>query len=231
MAWSRKHDRCLRCGTQTQRHVAKGFCVYCYRIENERKQRTHINEELRKRGIFASVSRDELEFQYKILNMSLSDMARKHNCTRQYIYKRLKYYGIRRRDKTKARSLALDKGKVSRATIKKGFFKSWSPEMAYVLGVLYTDGNLSSTQLSVSQKEDELLRKVLFLMGCDSKIYYYENEKRKIHIFSIGHGEFYEDLLKLGLTPRKSLTLGFPDIEPSCVRHFIRGCSQRTSHE
>ncbi len=52
-------------------HIAKGFCVYCYRIENEKIQNSHINEKLGKRGISASVSRDELEFQYEILNMSL----------------------------------------------------------------------------------------------------------------------------------------------------------------
>jgi hypothetical protein len=60
----------------------------------------------------------------------------------------------------------------------------WSSEMAYVLGVIYTDGNLfiasqndiryrktyAVKRLSISQKEPELLEKVLKLMKCNSKL-------------------------------------------------------------
>jgi intein-encoded DNA endonuclease-like protein len=34
----------------------------------------------------------------------------------------------------------------------------------------------------------------------------------------------YNELLKYGLTPNKSLTLQFPDVPREYVRHFIRGC-------
>jgi hypothetical protein len=36
--------------------------------------------------------------------------------------------------------------------------------------------------------------------------------------------ELYDDLLNLGLTPRKSRTMQFPKIPEPYVRHFIRGC-------
>jgi|AMFO01.1.fsa_nt_gi 5-methylcytosine-specific restriction endonuclease McrA len=31
MSWSRKHDRCVACGTTDRRHVAQGHCAACYR--------------------------------------------------------------------------------------------------------------------------------------------------------------------------------------------------------
>ena len=256
MAWSRKHDRCLRCGTQTQRHIAKGYCFHCYPIKTEKRHKSHIPEGLRKRGILASVSRDDLTFQYENLNMSLSDLARKYNCTRQYIHKLLKQFGIRRRDKTKARRLALEKGKIAfiredefgiktkvtlqKTIVNKDYFKSWSPAMAYVLGVIYTDGNLTpsiledpkskttirTSRFTVSQKEPELLQKILRLMGSNAKLLF--NRPRSIsgpiYYFHIHDDETYKDLLRLGLRPAKSLSLDFPPVPMPYVRHFVRGC-------
>ena len=43
-------------------------------------------------------------------------------------------------------------------------------------------------------------------------------------MLSIQSKKIYEDLIKLGLTPDKSLSVNFPKIPPVCVRHFIRGC-------
>src|SRR3990172_3694833 len=45
-----------------------------------------------------------------------------------------------------------------------------------------------------------------------------------VYYFHINDNEIYEDLLRLGLSPNKSLSLVFPNIEPQHVRHFIRGC-------
>ncbi len=45
-----------------------------------------------------------------------------------------------------------------------------------------------------------------------------------IYQFSIGNNDMYEDLLRLGLNPNKSLSSAFPQIPESSVRHFIRGC-------
>ena len=118
------------------------------------------------------------------------------------------------------------------------FFKSWSSEMAYVLGVIFTDGNLMplrkrnanynsrSSRFSVSQKEPELLEKLLALMECDAKLYRGKQvvTGNPIYQFHINDEGIYDDLLALGLTPKKSLTMQFPEVPSSYVRHFIRGC-------
>ncbi|MCD4697248.1 MAG: hypothetical protein K8S16_13505 [Bacteroidales bacterium] len=71
---------------------------------------------------------------------------------------KLKKFGIDARSKTDARTMALDKGKIKTTRIdefgneaevifqkiryNEKFFKEWSAEMAYVLGLIYTDGSL-----------------------------------------------------------------------------------------
>ena len=109
--------------------------------------------------------------------------------------------------------------------------------MAYVLGVIYTDGNLNPRsgscnvdRFSISQKEPELLIKVLALMECNAKIhfrreYIYSGRKAgALYWFSIAENKVYNDLISLGLTPHKSLTINFPEVPNQYVRHFIRGC-------
>lgn len=76
---------------------------------------------------------------------------------------------MRGRTKTDARKLALDSGKVffdrklsdgeteriylRKHKINETFFSSWSDKMAYVLGVIYTDGNISYAQAPHARKK------------------------------------------------------------------------------
>lgn len=251
LTWSKKYDRCLRCRTQERPHKAKGFCSRCYNYETENGQQSHITRKTRK--LEKEIDIDDLLLSYKMLNMSLNDIAHTYNCTRQYIHKLMKKYEISRRDKSSARELAITKGKVVRKSedglgnkrevilqkknINKNFFKSWSPSMSYVLGVLYTDGTLQPEahynnikvppRFIIFQKDPELLHKVLALMESNASLYY--RKKRDIagagYSFYFADEDIYEDLLKLGLKPNKSLSLVFPNIiEPQFIRHFIRGC-------
>jgi hypothetical protein len=251
MAWSKKYEKCVRCGTQARQHAARGLCVDCYSLDfmqRHKWRRPPVKLE-------GSLSKEDLERQYLEQGMSLGDLALKYNCTRTAIHKRLKRSGIRRRTHSQARDLAMDKGKLvrtridsagneskvtlSKHTMDNTFFKSWSPAMAYVLGVIYTDGNLlpsskrdstyqssGASRLSVAQKEPELLQKILALMGSNAKIYQGKQSLtgNPIYQFSVNDEDIYEDLICLGLSPKKSLTMSFPTVDSDCVRHFIRGC-------
>lgn len=112
--------------------------------------------------------------------------------------------------------------------------------MAYVLGIIFTDGcltldkNTRSTtvnkRLSIAQKEPEILMKVLDLMKCNAKLYFKKRLKYgsivsgEIYRFDVSNERVYDDLVNLGLHPRKSLDIEFPKIPPEYLRHFIRGC-------
>ena len=110
--------------------------------------------------------------------------------------------------------------------------------MAYVLGLIYTDGNLHIRKdksgyelgiLSFGQKEKELVEKILKLMNCDATIRYRERRELEnttsgeLYYFAIGYNDIANDLIKLGITPNKSLDMKFPKIPDEYFRDFVRG--------
>jgi predicted DNA-binding protein YlxM (UPF0122 family) len=244
--WSLKFERCVKCGRNDVKHLARGLCVYCYQQETEKRGRG--KQRIAKGLASRKLNYHYLYEEYVSKNRSLSDIAKDCDCGRQYVYKKMKDFNIPLRTQTEARKLAYDGHKISykivdengnerlviqgSVKINEGFFKSWSKEMAYVLGVIYTDGNLfhdkkrKTYRIIVSQKEPELLNKLLKLMDCDARLRY--KKKRGIagalHFFDIQQKKVYSDLIDLGLSAAKSKTMEFPNIPPEFVRHFIRGC-------
>jgi len=246
--WSRKHKRCLRCGTIDVKHVARGLCVSCY---NKFLQRRHRGKRTSRGLASKKLTKEYLINEYIKEKKSLGDIAKECNCTRQYVYKKMVEYDVPLRNKTSARLLALDREKVKRTIIddesqkhkvilkkqrtNESFFSIWSPKMAYVLGIIYTDGNLyiirmkhaagKSTKLirrlKIIQKNPEILRKTLMLMNSNATIYL---RRDGVHYFHIYNDKIYKDLIKLGLSPAKSRKVKFPKIPLEYVRHFIRGC-------
>lgn len=260
--WSLKHEKCVKCGQTVFRHIARGLCLKCY--ETDTAKRNRGIKKLRREYGFATetMTYEYLVAEYVNNQKSLGDIAKECDCSRQMVYKKLKQFSITPRDKTESRQLAHEKGKVvfhridkdgqetsvvaDRTHVNEEFFSKWSPEMAYVLGVICTDGNLSMPhirdgryknnagtnikRLNLSQKEPELLEKVLKLMDCNArlvfspKMQYGEVISGEKYFFNIHNDRIFADLLSLGLTPNKSRTLKFPPVPDEHLRHFIRGC-------
>lgn len=119
--------------------------------------------------------------------------------------------------------------KSSRAgyTLDKNFFNSWTPEMAYVLGVLATDGCVSRNRFSLTSTDLELVQKVRSLMVSDHPIGVVSPKgwARKVqYVLNVSSTKLAKRLTDLGIGPAKSLTLRFPEMPQDCVRHFLRGC-------
>ena len=247
--WSRKYDKCEKCGKTSLEHVAQGLCRKCYtnKIETE-----HRNYERFKKGIpKAFLTKEKLTELYIDKQMSLSDIGRIAGCNRRSVHFHIRKFGIPLRNKAEARTIALDKGKFKYSRINdngeieektrdkihfnENFFSKWSNEMAYVLGLIYTDGNITDTsikmgRLTFAQREKEAVEKFLNLIGADSKILYRRREKYinttagELYYFHINSDMVYKQLLELGLTPNKSLSMAFPKIPDEYIRHFVRGC-------
>lgn len=103
--------------------------------------------------------------------------------------------------------------------------------MAYVLGFFTADGNMSphsngGRYIEFTSCDKELIEKIRYLMKSDHKISdrVRSNSQKNIYRIQIGSSVLYEDLISLGLTPNKSLTIKFPDISPRYLRDFVRGC-------
>lgn len=228
--------------------MARGLCSKCYQKEIEEKHKRHA------RGLRIAakkLTREYLIDEYFNKNKSLADIAKECGCSRAYVFKKTREYRMSLRTQSSAREIAIKKEKIvvqrvdeegvthsiihQKIDLNKQFFAKWSCEMAYVLGVIFTDGCLhidakGRPHLSIGQKEPELLEKVLALMGCTAQLRYTKRREYgdtvagAIYYFNFLCTAIYSDLLRLGLKPSKSLDIVFPDVPSEYVRHFIRGC-------
>jgi hypothetical protein len=102
----------------------------------------------------------------------------------------------------------------------------WTPEVAYAVGLLATDGNLSPSgrHVSVSSAEREVLETFLRCVDRKAKIGNVEGGfgTRGLRV-QIGDVGLYRWLQSIGLTPRKSLTLGSIDVPDEFLPHLLRG--------
>jgi len=236
-------ERCIECKTTEMKLFAKILCVGCY----NKYVGTRHREDTKVPGIGGwlipkatyvprirtsqILTKEYLLEEYVSKNKSVKEIAVESRCSPLTIYKMLKSYNIPLRDRASERRLKCNEE----------FFTSWSPKMAYVLGVIFTDGCLypgrskdppgkaAVSYCRISQRDPEFLTKVLALMDSKARIYF-AKQKRKgeivggIYSIIIYSEKIYDDLIGLGLTPHKSQTMKFPYVPPECMRHFIRGC-------
>lgn len=98
---------------------------------------------------------------------------------------------------------------------------------AYWLGFLCADGcltrNSSTKYVVLWLKESDAAHIAAFrsFLGANHPIQH-DTQRRAVGI-SIASGQLYDDLSACGCTPRKSLTLRYPRIDPLHERHFVRG--------
>jgi len=122
----------------------------------------------------------------------------------------------------------IDKPKLK---VDENYFKKWSSNMAYILGFIFADGNItkvthngSSDKLSfgVNNRDIDILKKIKeeFSAGQTLSI-----GKKYVH-FSIHSQVIVDDLKKLGVSYRKSLRKSpgkIPKVPKKYTRDFIRG--------
>lgn len=104
------------------------------------------------------------------------------------------------------------------------FFKVWSHEMAWVLGLFVTDGTISKSVHSIifAQKDERILKLVAKYMEADYVITSTYKTK-SIPTLVINSREIKKDLKLMGITNNKSLTLPFPLVPKEFLPSFIRG--------
>ncbi|OGI64344.1 hypothetical protein A2642_04400 [Candidatus Nomurabacteria bacterium RIFCSPHIGHO2_01_FULL_39_10] len=105
----------------------------------------------------------------------------------------------------------------------------WNNNFAYVIGVIATDGNLSPDQrhICITSKDYEMVvncRKCLKIKNNIGRKARGGSEEKKYFILQFGDKNFFEFLLKIGITPRKSKTISDLKIPVKYFPHFFRGC-------
>ena len=156
---------------------------------------------------------------------SLRQIGNLLNIDRKKLSKKLKEDGIIIRDPNKN---SVDKGKAKR--IKKVdesiFERIDTEEKAYWLGFLYADGYVNNRQIELTLKAEDLehIQKFKAFTKSEHKI----SHRKEINAYriTICSPKIALDLMNLGCTQAKSLTLTFPSKEQvpeHLIHHFMRG--------
>lgn len=108
--------------------------------------------------------------------------------------------------------------------INQDYFKTWSRNMAYILGLWYADGCIYGGKMfdiTLHKKDKYILKKVAEELQYEGSLYDYVDRQAARLNFSCK--VIYDDIISLGGTERKSLTVEFPDIPKEYLADFIRG--------
>lgn len=163
------------------------------------------------------ISRDELERLYIEEGLTEDEIGSLFNCHGRTIGRRLKELGIPTRTV----------GPVPAHTVPSEVFASWSPNLAYAVGLLATDGNLDKDRvrvefISTDQELVELYCRALHLD--DIHVVFTPQESRKSwYKVKVSDRAFRAFLESIGLTPVKSKTLGALQIPDDVFPDFLRG--------
>lgn len=106
---------------------------------------------------------------------------------------------------------------------------TWSPKLAYAIGLLTTDGNLSpdGRHINYTSKDEELALTIKTCLNLQNKIGKKASgatREKKYYCLQFGDINFYHFLVNIGLTPAKSKTLKSLKIPHNLFADFLRGC-------
>lgn len=116
--------------------------------------------------------------------------------------------------------------------LKRNYFKTWSPNMAYILGWIYSDGcigqwgkgKIGKLSIGLQSRDDYILKWMRDELGGGAMHHQqgHGNVQDQTCLCISSH-EIYKDLTSLGLHPAKSYTITFPDVPKQYLPDFIRG--------
>ena len=104
----------------------------------------------------------------------------------------------------------------------------WNPDFAYAIGLITSDGNLSSDKrhMGLTSSEEEMMLNFKQALGLKNKIGRYKRgggtEKKYFYLY-FGDKVFYRFLNKIGLTPAKSKTINSVYVPNEYFPDFLRG--------
>jgi len=118
---------------------------------------------------------------------------------------------------------------IKKNTVNENFFNQWNPEMSYILGYLFADGNINwnpkksyrALTITASKKDRDHLERIRQMIESTKELLYSKNTESFRLI--VNNTNICKTLMKIGLTPRKSLVVEFPKLPKQLLRHFIRG--------
>lgn len=150
-------------------------------------------------------------------------IAEVFNCAVGTINKRLKKLGVKMKSNKEYRT---------KYSFDHNFFETIdTEEKAYWLGFMYADGNVrkhrNQSVIQIKVNDQEIIEKFIKSINGNMSVSYYTNQIGKtISAIHLTSDKMFDDLIKQGCIPNKSLVLTFPSkhqVPENLMNHFIRG--------
>lgn len=150
-------------------------------------------------------------------------IAKVFNCATATINTRLKKLGVKMKSNKEYRT---------KYSFDHNFFETIdTEEKAYWLGFMYADGNVrkhrNQSVIQIKVNDQEIIEKFIKSINGDMSVSYYTNQIGKtISAIHLTSDKMFDDLIKQGCIPNKSLVLTFPNkhqVPENLINHFIRG--------
>lgn len=108
--------------------------------------------------------------------------------------------------------------------INQNYFKIWSHNMAYILGLWFADGCIYGGKMfdiTLHKKDKYILKKISEELQYEGSLYdYVDKQASRINFSCV---VIYNDIISLGGKESKSLDIKFPNIPKEYLPDFIRG--------
>jgi signal peptidase I len=144
--------------------------------------------------------------------LTAEEIGRRMNCSEQTIRRRLTEYGIPIRERGPQPISGEEGEQISR---------EWSPDLAYVIGLIAADGNLSPDERHITfiSKDRQLHEIYKQCLGISNKTSWSHRSFRT----TFGSVVFYQWLLTIGLMPDKTFKMRKIKVPHKYFADFVRG--------
>ena len=163
------------------------------------------------------IDADEIRWLYTDEGWTMAELAKHYGCSEITIRRRLGDLDIPSRPP----------GPQPSSFLFENDLVEWSTDLAYAVGLIVTDGNLSKDgrHMCVVSKDIDLLATLRKCLNIENSITPHGGGRGdSVYGLQWGSRNFYNWLLSIGLMPAKSLRLGPLAIPDEYLADFMRGC-------
>lgn len=125
---------------------------------------------------------------------------------------------------SKAQKSIIQSQNARKYNINQDYFKTWSSNMAYILGLWYADGCIYGGKMfdiTLHKKDKYILNKIAKEIGYEGNLYdYVDRQAARLNFSCV---IIYNDIIKLGGMENKSNYISFPEVPSKYRPDFIRG--------
>ena len=144
--------------------------------------------------------------------------------TKNQIYSFCYHKGLKIKKLSQSEISKIQSNNARKYHINQDYFKSWSHNMAYVLGLWFADGCIYGGKMfdiTLHNKDKYILKKVAEELSYEGQLYdYVDRQAARINFSCV---VIYNDIINLGGKENKSLDMNFPNIPKEYLSDFIRG--------